>query len=484
MVDDSSSYLNLPDIETTEHIIYDHRDMCRFSGRDDTEYKKVAAALRRMAASVARKHNPSSSPSLSEQQRLKLQKSLGFGEIDAGQLSINCAHSSACNWRDENRVRPDWLDRDEIQVHRGFLWVRGKPETGESNLMKNARDLARDSMKDVITICLCSNACGEDLEKSLMGMYRSLLLQLVSRLPELGPVVYTASGLASWSGRGEMRWTVETLRDLLRKALEFLAHSNLVLFINALDECDEGRTRDIVSCLQQAGEPAMSFNESFRVYLFSQRFPRVTVNHAREIAPTGQNDYDRTITNYIYSELKMGQSKFADEIKAEIRARASGVFPWAALVVGILNREYERGRISALRKRLREAPIGLHELFHYAFLPDSRDPDELVFVLRFMISSRRPLNPEDFYFGVLAHTNPELGGSESESIPLSTLRRFVLDCSEGLAYVTESEPPIVEFIHESVRDFFLQDGGLRGSLPGFTRQRKLRERSDCQPRWR
>lgn len=281
-----------------------------------------------------------------------------------------------------------------------------------------------------------------------------------------------------------MRWTVETLRDLLRKALEFLAHSNLVLFINALDECDEGRTRDIVSCLQQAGEPAMSFNESFRVYLFSQRFPRVTVNHAREIAPTGQNDYDRTITNYIYSELKMGQSKFADEIKAEIRARASGVFPWAALVVGILNREYERGRISALRKRLREAPIGLHELFHYAFLPDSRDPDELVFVLRFMISSRRPLNPEDFYFGVLAHTNPELGGSESESIPLSTLRRFVLDCSEGLAYVTESEPPIVEFIHESVRDFFLQDGGLRGSLPGFTRQRKLRERSDCQPRWR
>ena len=46
VVDDNSSYLNFPTIETTEHIGRNHRDMCRFTGPEDSEYKKVAAALR------------------------------------------------------------------------------------------------------------------------------------------------------------------------------------------------------------------------------------------------------------------------------------------------------------------------------------------------------------------------------------------------------------------------------------------------------
>ena len=45
VVDDVSSCLGDPSLETTQHISSDHMDMCRFSGSDDVEYRKVAAAL-------------------------------------------------------------------------------------------------------------------------------------------------------------------------------------------------------------------------------------------------------------------------------------------------------------------------------------------------------------------------------------------------------------------------------------------------------
>ncbi|KAI8630611.1 hypothetical protein F5Y19DRAFT_428335 [Xylariaceae sp. FL1651] len=45
------------------------------------------------------------------------------------------------------------------------------------------------------------------------------------------------------------------------------------------------------------------------------------------------------------------------------------------------------------------------------------------------------------------------------------LRKFALDVSKGLAEVIRSDYPTVQFIHESVRDFLLKDGGLRQLFP-------------------
>jgi hypothetical protein len=44
VVDDTSSCLNNPTVETKQHILSNHMDMCRFSGLEDPEYLKVAAA--------------------------------------------------------------------------------------------------------------------------------------------------------------------------------------------------------------------------------------------------------------------------------------------------------------------------------------------------------------------------------------------------------------------------------------------------------
>ncbi|KIM94353.1 hypothetical protein OIDMADRAFT_207547, partial [Oidiodendron maius Zn] len=52
VVEDTSSYLHAPNIEIAEHIGRDHMEMCRFSGREDIEYKKVESAFQTMNSKI------------------------------------------------------------------------------------------------------------------------------------------------------------------------------------------------------------------------------------------------------------------------------------------------------------------------------------------------------------------------------------------------------------------------------------------------
>lgn len=54
---------------------------------------------------------------------------------------------------------------------------------------------------------------------------------------------------------------------------------------------------------------------------------------------------------------------------------------WVVLVAGILNKEHDRGRIYALRRRLQEIPGDLHELFRDILTRNSNNRDELVLCL-------------------------------------------------------------------------------------------------------
>ncbi len=50
---------------------------------------------------------------------------------------------------------------------------------------------------------------------------------------------------------------------------------------------------------------------------------------------------------------------------------------------------------------------------------------------------------------------------DSDEISVDTIKKFILNCSKGLAEITKSKNPSVQFIHESVRDFLLKENGLR-----------------------
>jgi hypothetical protein len=409
---------------------------------------------------------PSRTP-LNDEQRQCLLDSLRFEQIDARQMTIKTAHAKTCRWLLKCEQYLDWLDTTKLDEHHGFLWIKGKAGTGKSTLMKFALVNARKTMKDHIMLSFFFNARGEDIEKSTIGTYRSLLLQLLERLPALQSV-FDSLSLSTSKLTAEHQWNVETLKTLLEQAIRSLGDSPVVCFIDALDECEEEQVRDMIQFFEHIGDLAVSNGIRFQVCFSSRHYPYITIRHGLELVLEGQEGHSQDITHYVETELKIGKSKTAQRVRAELQEKASGIFMWVVLVVGILNKESDRGQVHTLQRKLREIPGDLHELFRDILTRDTHNKDGLVLCIQWVLFAKQPLSPEQLYHAILSGVDLEAVTEwDHEEITKDVIKRFILDSSKGLAEATVSKEQRVQFIHESVRDFLLKENGLGKIWPEF-----------------
>jgi ankyrin repeat protein len=405
--------------------------------------------------------------SLNDEQRQSLLDSLRFEQIDARQMTIKTAHAKTCRWLLKSKQYLNWLDKTKLGEHHGFLWVKGKAGTGKSTLMKFAWVKARKAMKDHIVLSFFFNARGDDIERSTTGTYRSLLLQLFECLPALQSV-FDSLSLSTSKFTADHQWNVESLKTLLEQAIRALGDSSVVCLIDALDECKEEQVRDMIQFFEQIGDLAVSNGIRFQVCFSSRHYPHITIRKGLELVLEGQEGHSQDITNYVETELKIGKSKVAQEIRVELQEKASGIFMWVVLVVGILNKESDRGQVHTLRRKLREIPGDLHELFHDILTRDTHNKDGLVLCIQWILFAKQPLSPEQLYHAILSGVDLEAVTEwDPEEITKDVVKRFILDSSKGLAEATASKEQRVQFIHESVRDFLIKENGLGKIWPEF-----------------
>jgi ankyrin repeat protein len=422
------------------------------------------AASKRLQKEIGYIQKAKQSP-LDEKQKDMLMSSLRFEKLDARHLTIKNAHIETCEWLLKAATYHEWLDRTKIEEHHGFLWIRGKPGTGKSTLMKFALANARRTAGNDAVIAYFFNARGEDLEKSIVGTYRALLLQLLEQLPALQGV-FESSALSSQGISANYQWSHEALQTLLEQAIQSLGQSHVVCFIDALDECDEQQIRSMVSFFERVGQLTVSAGIHFQVCLSSRHYPTIRIEKSLSLVLEGQEGHTRDITNFLKSALRIGKSELAEQIRSELQAKASGVFMWVVLVVDILNQEYDRGRMHALRRRLREIPTDLHALFRDILIRDSRNKEELILCIQWVLFARRPLSPAELFHAILSGVEPDaVTAWDCEEVTESVVRRFILDSSKGLTEITKADAPTVQFIHESVRDFLLKENDLGNIWP-------------------
>lgn len=497
-MEDNSSYLNAPAIEIAEHIGRDHMEMCRFTGLDDIEYKKVEAAIQTMTSKVSRLHDrrghrdkPAAIEKRLNKRRQRLWNSLRFDQIDDRRTDIKRTHVETCEWFLRSRCYLDWIDVDKLDQHAGLFWIKGKPGAGKSALMKFAVAQVEKVMDEQVVLSFFFHARGIELQKSTIGMYRSLLWQLLAKLPYLRSC-FDSAGLVKYDIKDDTKdntkddtktaikdhvehsdwkppqWSLELLKDLLERVVLQTSpgHTNprsLVCFIDALDECQESQIRDMVAFFELLCERAVASNIRFYVCFSSRHYPNVKMNRGLDLVLERQLGHSQDITNYINNKLRIGHSKLAEQIRQELQKKASGVFMWVVLVVEILNKEYDSGRIHALRKRLVAIPGDLHELFRDILTRDEFHRNELRLCIQWVLFARRPLSPYELYYAILSGLGPDVVkdlADEDVEITAEDVKRFILDCSKGLVEVVSSETIVVQFIHESVRDFLLRGNGL------------------------
>lgn len=395
-----------------------------------------------------------------------LWKGLTFDHIDRHQSSVKKNHFRTCTWILGHEDYLRWLDEEYVGDHLGFFWIKGKPGVGKSTLMNF---LAKHSHRDEssITISFFFNARGDHLERSTVGMYRSVLYQLLGAVPELLTIFDSRAHKfeldaihdAVMSRRTDVAWSLELLQSLLSITLSSLGNRRLVLFIDALDECQDDEITEMVDFFQELGEDAMSLSLELRICFSSRHYPHVNIEHGQQLTLELQSGHQTDIKTYVRSKLSLGKSRLAEEIGEKITERASGIFMWVVLVVQILNSEYKDGRIHEVRKRLDAIPSRLSDLFRDILQRDDRHMDDFRLCVMWIIFAKRPLTLQEFYFAVVSGTCPDaLSSWEKDEITLDDMGRYVLSSSRGLAEVTSSSPMAVRFIHESVREFFLEDG--------------------------
>ncbi|KAJ3575968.1 hypothetical protein NPX13_g3851 [Xylaria arbuscula] len=393
--------------------------------------------------------------------------SLSFEKIDARHSNIKSAHAKTCAWLLSHPDYIEWLNPAKFAEHHGLLWIHGKPGAGKSTLMKYIYTRAKENKGT--TISFFFNARGDTLEKSTEGMYRSLLLQLLQKMPDLQEVLDSDDHHCLGNNDGTP-WQIDTLQHLLSAAISKLGRRRVMCFIDALDECSEAQVRDMVDYFEQLGHSSLDKERELYICFSSRHYPTICVQYGRMLTLEDQQGHSTDLDKYVRSKLKAGKGKDVEPIRTELLRKSAGVFMWVVLVVNILNEEFHRGRIFAVKKRLQETPAELSALFKDILQRDNKNMDDLLLCIQWILYAKLPLKPEEFYYAVVAGLDPELQGLsewDPQHITLDDLKRFVSSSSKGLAEVTKSKAGTVQFIHESVRDFLLKDGGIHEIWPSL-----------------
>ncbi|KAF5874813.1 putative nb-arc and ankyrin domain protein [Botrytis fragariae] len=408
--------------------------------------------------------------------RQSIVEQLYFPKIDERLTSLTAAQGKTCRWFLTKSEYLSWNDVSKRQDHEGFLWIKGNPGTGKSTLMKLLFEEAKlktkgDSSK--ITLSFFFLARGTIEERTTTGLYRSLLHQLFEKMIELRDSLewMTADGARGIERNG---WSEAALKQTLKHAVAKLGSRPLMIFVDALDECDQKQASGMVSFFEELCELAEVSQVSLQICFSSRHYPTIVIQKGMELTLEDELGHMEDIQHYIKSKLRLGKSKQAKALRSEILQKSSSIFLWVVLVLDILNSEYTAGSISIkkISKRLNEIPPGLNDLFEMILKRDGENLEELQLCLKLILFATRPLKPQELYFATQIGLDEDCMGSwDQEDVNVDQMRLFVRSSSKGLAEVTKNKASDVQFIHESVRDFLLgryetQLSGVSGNFVG------------------
>ncbi|KFY64655.1 hypothetical protein V496_03120 [Pseudogymnoascus sp. VKM F-4515 (FW-2607)] len=461
----------------------DHSALVKFSP-NDSDYDEVIAKLNRMAlTAVSTIHRGISGQlklkHLTENEKKVIEDSLKFNRMETRFFDIESATTATCDWLFSIPEYDQWLDNNLVSEHHGFLWIKGKPGSGKSTIMKHAIEAARNSDIPSIIVTFFFNARGTELERSILGMYRSVLLQIISKTPT---ILDDFSHLfSSKIKHGEVyEWNIGELQAILITIMKRAQEFPVVWFIDALDECKDDEVLKLVKFFENIGHTAVSSGSSLRICLSTRHYPNIPIRRGIQLTLEEQDGHDQDIVTYIDSEFRAPHNPHVARIKDKLRTRSSGVFIWVRLVVELLNAAFRRGegKPAQLQLLLDSVPEELDDLFTNILKADPISKDKSIMCFQWVLFSKRSLKPEELYFATLAGTEPTaIGKWDTNEIDSEGIEYFILHISKGLVEVSKTRGT-VQFIHETVRDFLLLHDGfaklehdLTTNVRGFSEER-------------
>ena len=369
------------------------------------------------------------------------------------------AHTT-CQWILEHESYQKWF-RDQ----RGLLWIKGKPGAGKSTVLKYAFDAAKQNNEGLILASFFFHGRGSFIQKSALGLYRSLIHQILQQVPDL-LTKFTSLYRQRCNTEGEYGqkwdWRERDLQNFFSSHVTETAKKfSMRLYIDALDECGQDPAISLVEFFCRFADP-------IAICFTCRHYPIIPLEETGfEISVEHENatDIDAYITNRI--EPAVRNVKFANAIRHELKERSAGNFQWVVLVTRRVLQSHRSGKpLTVICADIRRLPPELATL--YEEIMGRTEPDDMTEALhlfQWICFAFRPLTLQELREATALdiHTSyASLQESRTFSQYAETdeeMERRVLGLSHGLAEVVEHDSErIVQLVHQSVMDFLLQDG--------------------------
>jgi ankyrin repeat protein len=381
---------------------------------------------------------------------------------------IHHATPGTCKWLLQNETYMDWVSR-----RRGLLWIKGKPGAGKSTIMKFCLETLDNSdrkSRGIFTVSFFFHARGSNLQKTPEGLFRAVLHQLLEHFPKsLSAVVENFRSKCRSMGKAGEKWSwhpKELESFIVRSLPTLLEISSIRIFVDALDECGGETARELVESFQRLYAASSLARHPLSICFSCRHYPIIAPERCLEVCIESNNydDISRHVSERL-QEVAREPMQFAD-IQYQIESGSNGVFLWAVLVTRLIISEYRDGKTPRqLEEALLKVPQTLDDLFDdiLAKLPE-KDRSRSLKLFQWICLSQRPLNVSELRSAMNIDADPtrcSFREWETSADFIHTDEQMIrqlnsLSC--GLAEIQQREKPIVQLIHESVRDYLFMRG--------------------------
>lgn len=392
-------------------------------------------------------------------------KLLAFPTMNERMRNVGAALPDTCEWFLRHSIFNFWCDDGKLVEHHGFLWLKGKPGSGKSTIMKETLIWTQKAWPDQTIIAYFFNARSPDaLSKSSLGLYRTLAHQLIRHVPEALDI-YMQVFDQSESRDGPAKYQSKELQNLLMEIFVRCSISRTTLFIDALDEdADDDDVRDMIGFLEILTARVFKAGRVLRVCLSSRHYPHITIRTSLSMILEHQPDHVTDIETYIHSKLLCGTEASTEIVRRKILEKAGGIFLWVVLVTAMLNRAFDQGKTTKfMLQKLESIPSDLNDVFTQILFRDLEDAEETVTLFRWIMFAKTPLHPLLLYQAVQFTCHDDM---VLDPVDSGVIGRYIINCSHGLVEITRAGRVQVQFIHETVREYLKSNSELGNIISG------------------
>jgi hypothetical protein len=267
------------------------------------------------------------------------------------------------------------------------------------------------------------------------------------------------------------------------------------IFIDALDECDPDGIQSQAHFWRGITKWAHAKGVHLNICLSSRHFPTITVGNCPEVIVENHNSLD--IATYVEEKFRLSIAAKETQwelLRDKILIKSAGIFLWVVLVVEDVLQKWDDGKgMRFLLNRLEHLPHELENLFSEMFQNLDAEARYLtVRLFQWVVLAARPCRLHEWHHILAFIRDPatqslgewRLSGDFTQTD--DQLQRQLRSISKGLVEVNtvvdelpragfesmsicagagsldleQGETRVVQLMHESVREFFLQRNGF------------------------